>query len=197
MSSVTTVQMMLISISTVVIMPSFCLDNGLALTPPMGWSSWNAFHRNFNESTFMQTADVMAKNGMLDAGYEYINVDGGWWGGSDTGTITRNCLHLIIKCQKWSWLASSITLAECIIDSLPVPSEPTLTLTPNPKKKFPKECDGLHRLESREISQRPPKYHQIHQVQGLQIWTLHRRRDERLQRRPANVSRLDHLLKIT
>ena len=143
MSSVTTVQMMLISISTVVIMPSFCLDNGLALTPPMGWSSWNAFHRNFNESTFMQTADVMAKNGMLDAGYEYINVDGGWWGGSDTGTITRNCLHLMIKCQKWSWLASSITLAECIIDSLPVPSEPTLTLTLTPKKKFRRNATGF------------------------------------------------------
>ena len=32
----------------------------------------------------------MATNGMQAAGYEYINVDGGWWAGSDTGHIQRN-----------------------------------------------------------------------------------------------------------
>ena len=32
----------------------------------------------------------MKTNGMQAAGYEYINVDGGWWAGSDTGTIGRN-----------------------------------------------------------------------------------------------------------
>ena len=32
----------------------------------------------------------MASNGMQRAGYEYINVDGGWWAGSDTGHIIRN-----------------------------------------------------------------------------------------------------------
>jgi|EP01047_Picozoa_sp_COSAG01_P059403 alpha-galactosidase len=52
--------------------------------------SWNAYHRNFNESVFYETADAMVANGMQAAGYEYINVDGGWWGGSDTGHIVRN-----------------------------------------------------------------------------------------------------------
>lgn len=66
------------------------LDNGLAEKPPMGWSSWNAFHRNWNETLFYSIADQMASNGMQAAGYEYINVDGGWWEGSDTGTIVRN-----------------------------------------------------------------------------------------------------------
>lgn len=32
----------------------------------------------------------MIANGMQAAGYEYINIDGGWWEGSDTGTIARN-----------------------------------------------------------------------------------------------------------
>ena len=32
----------------------------------------------------------MTSNGLRDVGYEYINVDGGWWAGSDTGTVERN-----------------------------------------------------------------------------------------------------------
>lgn len=66
------------------------LDNGLARVPPKGWCSWNAYHRNFNESVFLNVAERMNSNGMKAAGYEYINVDGGWWAGSDTGTIVRN-----------------------------------------------------------------------------------------------------------
>ena len=68
------------------------LDNGLALTPPMGkvslsinhinpvatkisgWCSWNHFHRGFNESVFYAHADIISSNGMKDMGYEFINV---------------------------------------------------------------------------------------------------------------------------
>ena len=32
---------------------------------------------------------------MKEAGYEYINVDGGWWMGSDTKNITRNASGFI------------------------------------------------------------------------------------------------------
>lgn len=70
--------------------PALALDNGLALKPVMGWSSWNAYHRNFSASVFMAAADAMSTNGMQEAGYQYINVDGGWWAGSDTGHVVRN-----------------------------------------------------------------------------------------------------------
>ena len=56
------------------IQAAVALDNGLAQTPPMGWCSWNHFHRNFNASLFIETADAMAANGMKEAGYQYINV---------------------------------------------------------------------------------------------------------------------------
>ena len=69
---------------------SHAWDNGLARTPPMGWCSWNGFHRNFNESLFYAVANALSTNGMSDAGYKYVNVDGGWWAGSDTGHIVRN-----------------------------------------------------------------------------------------------------------
>lgn len=51
---------------------------GLALTPPMGWNSWNTFEVNINEDLIKETADIMVKSGMRDAGYTYIVVDDGW-----------------------------------------------------------------------------------------------------------------------
>lgn len=54
------------------------LQNGLALTPPMGWSSWNNFGVEINEQLLIETIDAMVSNGMRDAGYNYVNLDDGW-----------------------------------------------------------------------------------------------------------------------
>jgi alpha-galactosidase len=51
---------------------------GLALTPPMGWNTWNTFAGDCNEALVRETADAMAANGMRDAGYVYIVVDDCW-----------------------------------------------------------------------------------------------------------------------
>ena len=51
---------------------------GLALTPPMGFNTWNTFATNINEVLIMETADTMVKNGMRDAGYTYIVIDDCW-----------------------------------------------------------------------------------------------------------------------
>jgi hypothetical protein len=59
------------------------LDNGLAKTPPMGWSSWEQFHcRNdaVNEYLFMQIIDLMNQSGYVDAGYNYLAIDDCWAG---------------------------------------------------------------------------------------------------------------------
>jgi len=52
--------------------------DGLALTPPMGWNSWNTFQTNINEQLVKDIADVMVSSGMKDAGYQYIVLDDGW-----------------------------------------------------------------------------------------------------------------------
>src|SRR5438105_10632500 len=51
---------------------------GLALTPPMGWNSWNTFQTNINEQMVKEMADVMVNSGMKDAGYQYLVLDDGW-----------------------------------------------------------------------------------------------------------------------
>lgn len=53
-------------------------DNGVALTPPMGWSSWNTFRNKIDENLIKETADAMKKSGLLDAGYNYVNLDDCW-----------------------------------------------------------------------------------------------------------------------
>lgn len=53
-------------------------DNGVALTPPMGWSSWNTFANKINEDLIYDTAKAMKETGLLDAGYKYVNIDDCW-----------------------------------------------------------------------------------------------------------------------
>jgi alpha-galactosidase len=57
---------------------------GLALTPPMGWNSWNKFACNVDEKLIRQMADAMVATGMKDAGYTYINIDDSWHGDRDS-----------------------------------------------------------------------------------------------------------------
>lgn len=57
---------------------SHALTNNLALTPPMGWNSWNNFDCAIDEVIIRSMADAMATNGMKAAGYQYINLDDCW-----------------------------------------------------------------------------------------------------------------------
>ncbi len=72
---------------------SFCysaysLDDNQALTPPMGFSTWNEFGCNINESTLVSTGHLMLKKhppnwegkelSLKDAGYTYVNIDDCW-----------------------------------------------------------------------------------------------------------------------
>ncbi len=53
-------------------------ERELALTPPMGWNSWNAFETDIDEQKIRAIADAMVSSGMRDAGYVYLVLDDGW-----------------------------------------------------------------------------------------------------------------------
>ena len=53
-------------------------NNGVAMTPPMGWSSWNLFRHKISEELIKEIADAMRKSGLADAGYCYVNIDDCW-----------------------------------------------------------------------------------------------------------------------
>lgn len=52
--------------------------NGLALTPPMGWNSWNHFACNVSAPLIEREADAMVASGMKAAGYRYVIIDDCW-----------------------------------------------------------------------------------------------------------------------
>jgi alpha-galactosidase len=63
----------------------------IALTPPMGWNSWNHFGCNVSESLIRETADAMVSSGMHDAGYSYVVIDDCWQVSRDpSGTIVAD-----------------------------------------------------------------------------------------------------------
>lgn len=53
-------------------------DNSVALTPPMGWSSWNLFRNKINEDLIYETAKALKDSGLADCGYKYVNIDDCW-----------------------------------------------------------------------------------------------------------------------
>jgi len=53
-------------------------EDGLALTPPMGWYPWNEFGQEpQNEKLIKETVDALISNGLKDAGYLYVGPDEG------------------------------------------------------------------------------------------------------------------------
>lgn len=53
-------------------------NNGAALTPPMGWSSWNLFREKISEELIKEIAKAMADSGLREAGYQFVNIDDCW-----------------------------------------------------------------------------------------------------------------------
>jgi alpha-galactosidase len=58
--------------------PKAQIRDSLALTPPMGWNSWNKFGCNVDEDMLKEMAEAMVKSGMRDAGYVYLVIDDCW-----------------------------------------------------------------------------------------------------------------------
>ncbi|GAA1234290.1 ricin-type beta-trefoil lectin domain protein [Kitasatospora nipponensis] len=54
------------------------LANTVALTPPMGWNTWNSFGCNPSEALIESSADRIVSSGMKAAGYQYVTVDDCW-----------------------------------------------------------------------------------------------------------------------
>jgi alpha-galactosidase len=69
---------------------------GRAQTPPMGWSSWNAFATDIDEDKVVGSAQALVDSGLAGKGYRYVNIDDGWW-------LQRRASdgHLIIRSERF------------------------------------------------------------------------------------------------
>lgn len=54
------------------------LPDGLHLTPPMGWTSWNTFFQYNSEEKMIAQADALLELGLDKVGYTYLTIDDYW-----------------------------------------------------------------------------------------------------------------------
>lgn len=63
----------------------------LALTPPMGWNSWNVWGTSVDDAKVRAAADGMVKSGLAAYGFQYVNIDDAWEAERDeSGRIHSN-----------------------------------------------------------------------------------------------------------
>jgi alpha-galactosidase len=64
----------------------------IALTPAMGWSSWNYYGSRITAERVLANAKAMADSGLIDHGYTYVNIDDAWQGrrGGEFNAIQGN-----------------------------------------------------------------------------------------------------------
>jgi alpha-galactosidase len=62
----------------------------VALTPPMGWNSWNYFAGKVTDKDIRDSADQIVATGMKDAGYIYVNIDDTWEGQRDSSGVLHS-----------------------------------------------------------------------------------------------------------
>lgn len=53
-------------------------EDTMLLTPLMGFTSWNAFGSTVSQQKMEDTAETMLEKGIVDYGYQYLNIDSGW-----------------------------------------------------------------------------------------------------------------------
>ena len=59
-----------------------CIEIGdkIALTPPLGWNSWNCWGIQIDQEKILRSAQTLVEKGLADYGWSYINIDDGWQG---------------------------------------------------------------------------------------------------------------------
>ena len=56
-------------------------EHKLALTPQLGWNSWNAYDVRNNAARTRASADAMVSSGLAAKGFMYVNIDACWQNG--------------------------------------------------------------------------------------------------------------------
>jgi alpha-galactosidase len=63
--------------------------DALALTPPLGWNSWNVWGRSVDDTKVRAAADAMESSGLAAHGYQFISIDDGWEGERDSDGVLQ------------------------------------------------------------------------------------------------------------
>lgn len=64
----------------------------IALTPPMGWNSWNCWAHAVDQDKVLRSARALVSSGLINHGWSYVNIDDTWQGvrGGAYGALQGN-----------------------------------------------------------------------------------------------------------
>lgn len=93
-----------------------------AMTPPMGWNSWDCYYSSVNEALTMQNAQYMVDHDLVRHGWEYVVVDirwyanhpskGGGWYNQDNDGWSADC----VLDEYGRYLPSPTRFPSCMVD---------------------------------------------------------------------------------
>jgi len=74
---------------------SLALDNGLALRPPLAYSTWNFFNTNVNATLVAELGAALVSTGLAALGFTQLNIDSGYLSSRDpaTGKLVANATN--------------------------------------------------------------------------------------------------------
>ncbi|CAK96935.1 glycoside hydrolase family 27 protein [Aspergillus niger CBS 101883] len=74
--------------------PSLALNSGdyMGKLPAMGWNPWNTYGCNISEEILLSTAEQLINLGLLEAGYNYVNIDDCWSVKSGRDNVTQQII---------------------------------------------------------------------------------------------------------
>jgi alpha-galactosidase len=59
------------------------VGDSIALTPPLGWNSWNSWAGSVDQDKVLQSARILVSSGLINHGWSYVNIDDTWQGQRD------------------------------------------------------------------------------------------------------------------
>ena len=78
----------------------FGLKDGLCPTPPMGFSSWNAFKQNIDQEKIISTVDSIKELKLDEYGYNYVIIDD-LWSTAQRNPTTQNLQGVFLSIAAW------------------------------------------------------------------------------------------------
>lgn len=62
------------------------IGDRIALTPPMGWNSWNCWAGAVDQDKVLRSAKALVSSGLANYGWSYVNIDDTWQGKRNSPT---------------------------------------------------------------------------------------------------------------
>ena len=98
-----------------------------AMTPPMGWNSWDCYYSSVTEKEVLQNAQYLVDNDLVKYGWEYVVIDIRWYCNHPSlggGNYNQNGSQDYVLDEYGRYLPSPTRFPSCMVDGVNVGFKP-------------------------------------------------------------------------